>query len=370
MVTARAVATIDLAAIEANARVLKQHAGAALMAVVKADAYGHGLVETARAAQAGGADWLGTALLDEGLTLRAAGVKGRIMSWLTTPDDRYDEAIAEEVDVSASSVEGVRVVAEAARRVGRKARLHLEVDTGMTRGGVLAELEGALDAIKNASDLVHCAGIWSHFARADEPGAYANQEQREKFDQALAVAEAKGIKVQTRHFANSAATLMDPHSRYDMVRCGIALYGLSPDIDTIGPATNFGLTPAMTVTATLTLVKDVPAGVDVSYGGTYTTTAPTKVGIVPMGYADGVPRQGSNQLMVSSREGEHRVLGRICMDQFVIDLGPHSALVAGDQITLFGVGAPSADQWGRWSSTIGYEVLTRVGSRVPRQYLP
>lgn len=369
MTTPRAVATVDLNAIEANARLLKSRAGVALMAVVKADAYGHGLIEVARAARAGGADWVGTALLEEGLALRAAGIEGRVMSWLTTPDDRYDEAIALDIDLSAASVDAVTSIAAAARRVGRPARVHLEVDTGMTRGGVLTEIEPTLDAFKNAADVVTFAGMWSHFARADEPGAAANEAQRKRFDAAVAIAHSKGLKPETLHLSNSAATLIDSHSRYDLVRCGIALYGLSPDVETMGVAADFGLTPAMTVTARLALVKDVPAGAEVSYGGTYITPAATKVGILPMGYADGVPRQGSNQLQVASREGRHPILGRVCMDQIVVDLGANSDLRAGDEITLFGVGGPSADEWGRWSGTIGYEVLTRLGARVPRHYL-
>lgn len=365
MSTPRAVATVELSAISANARRLQQMAGVPLMAVVKADAYGHGLIEVARAAQAGGATWLGTALVEEGLKLRAAGVQGRIMSWLTPPDDRYEEAIAADIDLSAASVSAVREIAAAAARVGKPARLHIEVDTGMTRGGALEEFDATLKEFKDPNLI--CAGIWSHFARADEPGASANEKQRARFDEAIAQAHALGVKPEVRHLANSAATLIDQKSRYDLVRCGIALYGLSPDLVTLGAAEKFGLHAAMKLSARLSLVKKVPAGAEVSYGGTYTTPSATTIGILPLGYADGVPRVSS--LYVASSEGRHRVIGRVCMDQIIIDLGPDSRLRAGDDLTCFGGSGPSADEWGQWSGSIGYEIVTRLGARIPRHYL-
>lgn len=366
----RAEARINLDAITSNATRLRDIAGVELMAVVKADAYGHGLIPVAQAAQRGGATWLGTALLEEGLALRDSGVRGRIMSWLTPPEDRYDDAIKAEIDLSCASVDSVREIAAVAQRVGGRARLHLEVDTGMTRGGALSEVDAILKTIKEHERELHFVGIWSHFARADEPDAPLNLEQQRRFDDAVARALTFGLKPEMLHLSNSAATLLNPAARYSMVRCGIALYGLSPDFNLLGSVDRYDLTPAMTVTARLALVKEVPQGSSVSYGSTYTTPTATTVGIVPMGYADGVPRNGSNHLRVTSREGEHPVIGRVCMDQFVIDLGARTDLRAGDEITLFGAGGPSADQWGQWSQTIGYEVLTRVGARVPRHYLP
>lgn len=368
MSTPRAQAVVDLSAITANVETLRSLSGVPVMAVVKADAYGHGLIEVARAAKAGGAQWLGTALLEEGLALRAAGIDGRIMSWLTAPDDRFEDAISSDIDLSASSVSLVNEISQAAKRVGKVARLHLEVDTGMTRGGVLAELDATLMAIKSAVDSCHVtfAGIWSHFARADEPRAAANQNQRAAFDEAIDKAKALGLNPEVRHLSNSAATLIDPLSRYDLVRCGIAMYGLSPDVHTLGDASAFGLRPAMKLVARLTLVKEVPAGSEVSYGGTYVTPHATKIGIVPLGYADGIPRR--SELQVESREGRHLVIGRVCMDQFIIDLGPNSGLQAGDEVTCFGSSSISADDWGTWAGTIGYEIVTRLGTRVPRVY--
>ncbi len=367
----RAVAHIDLTAITHNARTLRERAGVELMAVLKADAYGHGLIPVARAAIAGGATWLGTALLEEALALREAGISGvRIMAWLTPPGDQYREAIDSDIDLSASSIESVEEIAGIANSLGRRARLHLEVDTGMTRGGALGSWPQVVaTAAKHVAvgDL-SLAGVWSHFARADEPGHPANEAQRNSFEEALAVVYESGMKPEVRHLSNSAATLVDPQARYDLVRTGIALYGLSPDPTTLGNAVKFDLRPAMSLTARLLLAKDVPAGVAVSYGGTAITKRATTVGVVPMGYADGVPRHGSNALAVGFEGKIVPVLGRICMDQFVIDLGPNSKAKAGDEVTLFGTGGPSVDAWAAASGTINYEIVTRLGPRVLREY--
>lgn len=367
----RAVARIDLVAITENAKTLKARAGVELMAVLKADAYGHGLIPVARAAIDGGATWLGTALLEEAILIREAGIGDvRVMAWLTPPGDQYREAIKLDIDLSAGSVEAVEEIASAAKKIRRMARIHLEVDTGMTRGGALGSWPQVVaTAAKHvAAGHLHLAGVWSHFARADEPGHPANEAQRHSFDEALAVVYAAGLKPDVRHLSNSAATLVDPLARYDLVRTGIALYGLSPDPTTLGHAAKFDLRPAMSLTARLLLVKDVPAGVAVSYGGTAITKRATTVGVVPMGYADGVPRHGSNVLAVGYRGEIVPVLGRICMDQFVIDLGPNSTAKAGDEVTLFGADGPSVDAWASASGTINYEIVTRLGPRVLREY--
>jgi alanine racemase len=368
----RAVALIDLAAITHNARTLRERAGVDLMAVLKADAYGHGLIPVARAAIAGGATWLGTALLQEALELRKAGIDDvRVMAWLTPPGDQYREAIKHDIDLSAGSVESVEEIAGIAKKMKRKARIHLEVDTGMTRGGALGawpEVVAAAAERVAAGDL-YLAGVWSHFARADEPGHPANAAQRNSFEEALNVVYNAGMKPEVRHLSNSAATLVDPSARYDLVRTGIALYGLSPDPTNLGSALKFDLRPAMTLTARLLIVKEVPEGVAVSYGGTSITKRATTVGVVPMGYADGVPRHGSNTLAVGFDGKTVAVLGRICMDQFVIDLGPNSPAKAGDEVTLFGTNGPSVDAWAAASGTINYEIVTRLGPRVLREYL-
>ena len=368
----RAVALIDLSAITHNARTLRERAGVNLMAVLKADAYGHGLIPVARAALAGGATWLGTALLEEAIQLRSAGISdARIMAWLTPPGDQYVEAIENDIDLSAASVDAVQEIAGIAKRMGRQARIHLEVDTGMTRGGALgAWPEVVRVTAKRVSDGdLYLAGVWSHFARADEPGHPANAAQRNSFDEALQVVYEAGMQPEVRHLSNSAATLADPSAKYDLVRTGIALYGLSPEPTNLGSAAKFDLRPAMTLTARLLLVKEVPEGVAVSYGGTSITKRATTVGVVPMGYADGVPRHGSNVLTVGFDGKNVSVLGRICMDQFVIDLGPNSGARAGDEVTLFGTNGPSVDAWAAASGTINYEIVTRLGPRVLREYI-
>ncbi len=366
-----AVAHIDLGAITHNAKTLQERAGVQLMAVLKADAYGHGLIPVARAAISGGATWLGTALLQEAISLRTSGISDvRIMSWLTPPGDQFGKAIKLDIDLSAASVEAVDEIARSARRVKRPARLHLEVDTGMTRGGALGAWPDVVAETARHVDAgdICLAGVWSHFARADEPGHPANEAQRNSFDEALELVSQAGLTPEVRHLSNSAATLVDPNARYDMVRTGIALYGLSPDPTTLGGAAKFDLHPAMSLTARLLLVKEVPAGVAVSYGGTAITKRATHVGVVPMGYADGVPRHGSNALAVALGGKTAPVLGRICMDQFVIDLGPNSTAKAGDEVTLFGGNGPSVDAWAAASGTISYEIVTRLGPRVLREY--
>jgi len=367
----RAVARVNLDAISSNVRVLRSRVEVPLMAVVKADAYGHGLVPVARAAIDGGAQWVGTALLSEGLELRRHGVtKPHVVSWLTPPGDDFAAAIEANVDLSASSIELLEEINSAASILGKRARVHLEVDTGMTRAGALGQwdqlVQRGAELMKSGN--IEVVGIWSHFARADEPGHPANVAQKNSFDHALEVVSAAGIQPQVRHLANSAATLVDPSSHYDLVRTGIVMYGLSPDVTTLGSATKYDLTPAMTLVASLMLVKEVPSGVAVSYGGTAITKHATKVGVVPMGYADGVPRHGSNALKVNVGDYEAPVLGRICMDQFVIDLGPDSTAKAGDEVVLFGEGGPTVDAWASASGTVNYEIVTRLGPRVAREY--
>jgi alanine racemase len=367
----RATAHVDLTAISENVRALRARIDVPLMAVVKADAYGHGLIPSSRAALAGGATWLGVALLEEALAIRAAGIQDpRVMAWLTPPGDRFVEAINADIDLSVASVESVREIASAARVAGRTARVHLEVDTGMTRGGVLSDLDAVFKELGQGVDAgdLYLAGIWSHLASADQPTAPQNEEQRSRFEDAIACAAKAGLSPEVRHLANSAATLTNANLHYDLVRCGIACYGLSPDFELLGAADQWGLRPAMTVTSRLTLVKEVPAGVALSYGASYVMPADSIVAIVPMGYGDGVPRTGSNTLQVRSEEGFHPVRGRVCMDQIIIECGPASTLKAGDDVVLFGAGGPSADHWGQWSGSIGYEIVTRLGARVERTY--
>ncbi len=371
---ADALVQVNLGAIRDNVAALRGRTRAEVLAVVKADAYGHGLVPSARAAVDGGATWLGTALLEEALALRAAGLtEPRVLAWLSGRDERWADAIRADIDVSAAAVWAVEAIAAAAREAGATARVHLKVDTGLSRGGaVMADWADVVDAARKAEadDTVRVVGVWSHLAYADAPGHPTITGQAAAFADALAVAERAGIRPEVRHLANSAATLTAPEQHFDLVRPGIAVYGLSPVPDVAGPAA-YGLRPAMTLSARLVLVKRVPAGSGVSYGHTYTADGATTVGLVPLGYADGVPRAASNVGPVLAGGRRRTVAGRVCMDQFVLDLGDDPAEV-GDTVVLFGPGddgEPTAQDWADACGTISYEIVTRIGGRFRRRHV-
>lgn len=376
--TLRARAEIDLAALRANVRALRERApGAALMAVVKADAYGHGAVPCARAAVAAGATWLGTATPQEALALRAeAGLPDdvRIMCWLWTPGGPWREAIEARLDVSVSGMWALDEVTEAARQAGLTARVQLKADTGLGRGGCQpgedwAELvRAALRA--EAEGTLRVTGLWSHFARADEPGDPSIAAQLTRFREMTAYAEQQGVRPEVRHIANSPATLTLPEAHYDLVRPGIAMYGVSPSPE-VGTPADFGLRPVMTLSASLALVKQVPGGHGVSYGHHYTTPGDTTLGLVPLGYADGIPRHASSTGPVLVDGKWRTVAGRIAMDQFVVDLGGDRP-EPGAEAVLFGPGdrgEPTAEDWAQAAGTIAYEIVTRIGPRVPRVYV-
>ncbi|WP_409484966.1 alanine racemase [Arsenicicoccus dermatophilus] len=367
---------IDLAAISANVRRLGELAGAAgVMAVVKADGYGHGLVPSALAALRGGATWLGVAQLAEALELRGAGITARVLAWLYAPGADLARAVREDVDLAVSAPWGLEAVAEAARSADRVARLHLKVDTGLGRNGVLhgPDYTALLARARQleAAGLVQVVGVMQHFAHADSPEHPEVRAQAERFAAAVAEAERAGCRLEVRHLANSAATVTDPSLAYDLVRPGLAVYGLSPVPHLGGPA-RYGLVPAMTWTAPLSQVKTVPAGQGLSYGHTYVTERDTRVGVVPLGYADGIPRAGSGVGPLQVAGSRHTVAGRVCMDQLVVDLGPDAPAREGDEVVILGDGrdgSPTAQDWADATGTISYELITRVGPRIPRRYL-
>jgi len=366
-----AEARVDLSAIAHNVRLLREHAdGAEFMAVVKADGYGHGMVQSARACLEAGATRLGTALVSEAVALREAGFTVPVLAWIITPDEPLDAAAEHGVELSAGSTLILDRIAAAARRSGRTVRVHLKVDTGTSRGGAtLRDWPDLLDraAALRAEGAIEVVGLWSHFACADIPGHPSIAAQLDAFDEAVTQADKKGIGADAiRHFANSAAVLTIPRARYDMVRPGIAIYGLSP-IPELG---DFGLRPAMTLVARVALVKRVPPGSGVSYAHLYVTDRETTLGLVPLGYADGVMRALSNRGEVFAAGRRRRIAGRVCMDQFVIDVGD-DPLAAGDEVILFGPGdhgEPTAQEWADSLGTITHEIVTRIGSRVPRVY--
>ncbi|MFD4262391.1 alanine racemase [Streptomyces sp. NPDC058534] len=374
----RARAEIDLAALRANVRALRERApGAALMAVVKAGGYGHGAAPCARAAVEAGATWLGTATPQEALALRAeAGLPDdvRIMCWLWTPGGPWREAVEAGLDVSVSAMWALAEVTAAARLAGRTALVQLKADTGLGRGGCQPGsdweelVRQALRA--EAEGLIRVTGLWSHFACADEPGHPSIAAQLTRFHEMTAYAERQGVRPDVRHIANSPATLTLPEAHFDLVRPGIAMYGVSPSPE-IGTPADLGLRPVMTLTAALALVKQVPGGHGVSYGHHYTTPGDTTLGLVPLGYADGIPRHASSTGPVLVDGKWRTVAGRIAMDQFVVDLGGDRP-EPGAEAVLFGPGdrgEPTAEDWAQAAGTIGYEIVTRIGSRVPRVYV-
>ncbi len=380
----RAEAIIDLSAIEKNVKHLMAQSSAPALAVVKANAYGHGLVAVARTAVKAGASWLGVALLEEALTLRAARIKAPILSWLTPISDDFAAAIKNNIDLAIPSVAHLIEVIAAAKSLQLTARVHLEIDTGMTRGGALYEWDELVAEAKKAevAGVIKVVGVWSHFARADEPGHEFNDLQLSNFEKALEVAKQVGLNPEIKHLSNSAATLRNPKAKYDLVRLGIAMYGLSPDVNTMGDSKGLGLIPALTLRAKLHLVKDVPAGSKVGYGGTAEVKTDTKIGVVAMGYADGVPRNADSSAGVLVGNKMSPIIGRVSMDQFVVDLGKESQARAGDWAYLIGgvIGSDkgdsytsdtcyTADSWAGACGTINYEIVTRIGPRVKRIYL-
>jgi len=364
----RAYVEIDLRAIASNIQLVKARTNAQILAVVKADAYGHGLIEVAKTAVDAGATWLGTALLEEALALRAASLTAPILAWLTPPGEDFDSALKNNIDLSISSLALLEEVLAAGARTGIKPRIHIEVDTGMTRGGFLDEWDPFLIRMNEVKDFVHIVGFWTHFARADEPDSEFTEQQLILFNVLLNALQSQGIYPEIIHAANSAGALAHPESHKQMVRLGIAMYGLSPDVNTMGSSQSIGLQPAMTVKAKLVNVKSVPALSRVGYGGTGVTDRDTKLGIVCMGYSDGLPRRSDSTAGVSYQGELARLIGRVSMDQCVVDLGIDSTATAGEYVTVIGEDGFSADDWAKAAGTINYEITTRMASRLPRIY--
>ena len=359
----RAEIVIDLAAIRHNVAWLASQTTAQLMIVVKADAYGHGMPQVARAARAAGAQWLGVATLAEAVALRESGDRGPLMGWLATPGESYDAALAADVDVAAYSVAQLGEIAAAAG--DRPARVHLKIDTGLSRGGAMPAEWPDLVRAAVADERINPVGIWSHLAAADDPAHPATEAQGAVFREAIEVARDAGMEPELCHIANSAGTLLNPDLHFDLVRCGVATYGLNPAPQIPQPE----LIPAMTVQGALVMTKEIPAGTGVSYGHTFVAAEEMRVGVVPMGYADGVPRHASNSAQVQVRGRRRDVLGRICMDQFTIEAADAEA---GDPVVLFGSGRegePTAQDWAEWCDTINYEIVTRMGGRQQRRWI-
>jgi len=372
MSPARAEIVVDLAAIRANITTLRRLvAPVAMMAVVKADGYGHGMLPAARAAREAGAEWLGVATIDEALALREAGDTGPLLCWLAVPGEDYEPPIRAGVDLTAYSLDELDEIATAAASAGSLARVQLKVDTGLSRGGsTLANWPDLVAAARKAEidGTIEVTGIWSHFACSDEPEHPANERQERAFREAIDVAERVGLRPGVRHLANSAATILRPSSHFDLVRCGIATYGLDP---APGRTDHLDLRPAMTVRADLAVSKPLAPGDGVSYGHTWVADRATTIGVVPAGYGEGVPRHAANTAEVYAAGRRRPVRGRICMDQFVIDLDGDQ-VEPGSDVVLFGPGdhgEPTAQDWAEACDTINYEIVTRIGGRLSRRYV-
>ena len=365
-------AVVDLGAIAHNVRILLEHAGSAqVMAVVKADGYGHGATAVARTALAAGVDELGVATISEALALRTDGITAPVLAWLHAPGTVFDTAVNADVGIGITSLRQIDDLLGAVARTGRTAEVTIKVDTGLNRNGVaMGEYPAVLTALARAvaDDTIRVRGIMSHLASGDEPDHPLNDLQAQRFTAMLAEARSRGVDFEVAHLSNSPSTMTRPDLGFDMVRPGIAVYGLSP----IPERGDLGLRPAMTLKCAVAMVKSVRAGEGVSYGHAWTAAVDTAVALLPIGYADGVYRTLSGRLAVLINGRSYNSVGRICMDQFMVDLGPGDTDVAeGDEAILFGPGTsgePTAQNWAYLLGTIHYEVVTSPRGRVLRTF--
>ncbi|WP_044493952.1 alanine racemase [Nesterenkonia massiliensis] len=366
---AERTALIDTAAIRHNVRTIAEFVRPAkMMVAVKADGYGHGALTVARAALDAGADWLGTAHVTEALALREAGIEAPVLAWLHTRGTDFAQAIEHHIDLGVSGWE-LEEVAAAAASLQTPARIHLKIDTGLGRNGsTMAAWPDLLQRVRQHKEqgLISVEGIFTHLAVADEPDRRETDEQLSAYRQALEIAAEHGIVADLRHVANTPAALSRPDAHFDMVRVGVGVYGQSPFADR--SAESLGLKPAMELRTTVANVKVVPAGQGISYGLTHRVDRPSALALIPLGYADGIPRSAVHA-PVSINGTLYRSAGRVAMDQFVVDLGPADTDVqVGDEVTIFGgASGISAAEWGTASGTINYEIITRIGARVPRE---
>lgn len=400
---------VDLATLRDNMKAMvdRVHAvnpSTAVLGVVKADAYGHGLLPTALAALAGGATWLGTAQSREALLLRQKGVgpdRARIITWLYNGrQDPFDRLISQDIDLAVGSLAGIDAIVRGAQKVGRPARVHVKVDTGFGRNGFTPEeFDQALTRLRQGVDAgqLEVVGQWSHLSVADAPedpaSRRATDDQIALFNEFTDRMKAAGLPPSIRHLANTAATFTRPEIYFELVRPGVGLYGYEPD-PVMGTGEDYGLKPAMTLQAQLGTVKNLPAGHSISYGRTYLTEEETSTADLPLGYADGIPRSASGfnragalgvdhpggPVRIMTNQGPRlvRVSGRVCMDQCILDLHGSAedwGVSEGDTVELFGPGRgeayaePTADDWARAAGTISYEIFTCLRNRIPRLYL-
>lgn len=366
---------IDLDAIAHNLKTMTErvtrhdNSRPLVMCVVKADAYGHGMIPVARKLEAEGADYLGVADISEALTLRNAGIDLPILAWLHSPRETFVAALSAGIELGIANVEQLERVAKAAETSGRVARIHFKIDTGLGRNGSSeADWLGLLERSKElvAAGRIQIVGIFSHLSCTSEAD---DLRQIARFEAAIEKARAMDVAFELRHLTASDGSLNYPQALYDMVRIGVALYGLSPFVE--HTSADFGLVPAMTARSLVVQTKRVPAGQGVSYGYLHRTESETTLALIPVGYAEGLPRDASGRAKVSINGNTYSVSSRIAMDQFVIDVGDDE-VNAGDEVVIFGdpaAGVPSADDWANAGETINYEIVTRMGGRFSKTYL-
>jgi alanine racemase len=356
---------VDLDAIRHNVRTLKPE-GAELMAVVKANGYGHGDVPVARAAIEAGAGWLGVALVEEGLRLREAGVDAPILLLSELPRDAEKDVLASDLTPTVYSAEKASALADAGRAIGRRVRVHLKVDTGMHRVGIAPE--PAMELARSLrDDGIEIEGVWTHLARSEEIEVPTTADQLQRFRTFLDELATAGIRPRYRHAANSGATMAWPQSHLDLVRVGVAMYGIVPGPDLAGKA---DLRPAMSLRSRVSHVQRLREGEAISYGHTYRLDRDSTIATVPIGYADGYVRALSNTGRILIRGKRYGVAGIVTMDQVMVDLGDDPVAI-GDEVVLFGGQAGEeirAEEVAGWAGTIGYEIVCGVSERVPREY--
>lgn len=359
-------AEVDLGAIRANVSYFLEHTGSQVMAIVKANAYGHGAVPVAQAALEAGAAWCGVARVNEALELRQAGIDCPVLILGYTPQNRFREMIAENVSMTVWDINQVQAISTAASQINQTARLHLKVDTGMSRLGTFPE--DAPDMLKAAAQLpnIKIEGLFTHFARADEEAPSPSDRQEALFSDLLNTLDAAGIQIPLVHAANSAASLTRPSVYFNCVRVGIALYGLHPSPECPLPSS---IRPALSWKSVIAQVKTLPPGSGVSYGHEYTTTRRERIGTVPVGYADGFRRTAGNQVLVRGQLVP--VVGRVTMDQVMVQLDTVPDAGEGDEVIVIGEqdgNRITAEQIAARWKTINYEVTSGIAHRVPRIY--
>ncbi len=370
----RVQARVNLDAIRHNLQEIRRNIvpGTRLMVIIKADAYGHGAVPLAKAiGDSDQIDAYGVAIIEEAVELREAGINKPVLILGFTPKEQYDLVVAYDVEQTIFQYDMAKALSEEANRQGKTAKIHIKLDTGMSRIG-FSDTRESIDEIKRIAKLdnIKIEGIFSHFARADESEKACTIRQIERFNKFVTELEKEKIYIPLKHISNSAGIIEFKEANYNMVRCGIATYGIYPSdmVDT----QNIKLIPAMELKTHVIYVKDVEAGVGISYGATYVTDSKRRIATIPVGYADGYSRNLSNTGKVIIHGQYAPIVGRICMDQFMVDVTDIPDVKQGDLVTLLGRDKDayiSAEELSAWSHSFPYELICTIGKRIPRVYL-